>query len=122
MSVQVLDQLDYFQLAKSLKLNYDFTNRLFEANQKAYDISYNLIQEIESLDQNTFDHNEFRSTLNQDELNKLIRKIRYNIYPNDQESILNKSDLKTLDLLVFITQEKKPSEVLIKWKILFPYH
>jgi len=121
MSVQVLDQIEYFQIAKSLKLNYDFTNRLFEANQKAYDISYNLIQEIESLDRSTFNNNNYDS-IDPTKLNYLIRKIRYNIYPNDQESILNKSDLKTLDLLVFITQEKKPSEDLIKWKILFRYH
>ena len=111
MSVQVLDQLEYFQIAKSLKLNYDFTNRLYEANQNAYDSSYNLDQEIECLDSFTFYNNNYDS-IKQDRINYLIRKIRYNIYPNDSETILNDSDLKTLDLLVFITQEKKQSEVL----------
>lgn len=113
MSVIVLDQLEYFQIAKSLKLNYDFTNRLYEANQNAYDSSYNLVQEIECLDRNTFYNNNYDS-IDQDQLNKLIKSIRYNIYPNDSDTILNDSDLKILDLLVFITQEKKPSEEIIK--------
>lgn len=121
MSVIVLDHIEYYKIGKSLKLNYDFINRLNEGNQNAYDQSYNLDQEIDPLDRFVYDHNNY-DRIDPSELNYLLKQIRYNIYPNDSDTIVKDSDLKNLDLLIYITQEKKPSEVLTKWNYLIPYH
>jgi radical SAM superfamily enzyme YgiQ (UPF0313 family) len=112
LSVIVLDHIEYYKIGKTLKLNYDFINRLYEGNQNAYDQSYNLDQEIESIDHYTFDHNNY-DRIDPNELNYLLRKIRYNIYPNDSNTIVKDSDLKKLDLLIYITENKKQREELI---------
>lgn len=101
MSVIVLDEIDFYQIGKTLKLKFDFLNRLYQANQKAYDITYKLIQPIESLDKIEYQNNNI--VLDKTRLNYKLRSLRYNTYPNDQESILNEYDLKKIDLLVHMT-------------------
>lgn len=113
MSVQVFDKIIYYKIGKTLKLNYDFLNRIYEANQNAYDSSYNLDQEIESLNQSDYNQINF-DKIDSSSLSNLLLQIKYNLYPNDSDTILNKSDLEKLDLLIYISKvNKQTSEDLI---------
>lgn len=105
MSVIVLDEIEFYEIGKSLNLKFDFLNRLYHANQKAYDITYNLDQPIESLNKIEYENND--RVLDQTRLNHKLRSIRYNTYPNDQDSLLNEYDLKKIDLLVHMTNVKE---------------
>ena len=114
MSTQVISQIEYYKIGKTLRLDYNFINRLYEANQKEYDSRYNESNNIESLDKELYNNNslEVITEINTKEIeqisetiNGILRSIRYN-----SESELNQMDLTCLDQLIIRTDVK---EVLI---------
>lgn len=110
MSVLIVNEKHYYQIGKTLNLKYDFINSLYTANQKAYDITYNKIQEIDHLNKLYFENNDL-TKYDQKELNLKLRSIRYNIYPNDSDPIIDSKDLLHLDYLIQLTDQQMEIEL-----------
>ncbi|NIQ14306.1 MAG: hypothetical protein GTO02_07850 [Candidatus Dadabacteria bacterium] len=114
MSTEVLSQLQYYKIGKTLRLDFNFVNRLYEANQKEYDARYNESNYIESLDKDFYFNNslEVIEFINSDDLenieksnetiNGLLRSIRY----NSLSEIKNKKDEIKLNDLILRTDKK----------------
>jgi len=102
MSVQIIGELIYLKIADILNLRYDFVNTLYRCNQKAYDLTYKEIQEINDLPSfeilKDIKENEFNN--NTELLILKLRSIRYNIYSNGGHTYANKFTLEKLDNLI----------------------
>lgn len=103
MSVDILDPIDYYKIGKTLKLKLDFINRLYEANQRAYDLSYKESNEIEILDKELYNKNDFELIEDNKRLHSKLRRIRYNCFTNNGKQIINDNDYLTLDSLIQMT-------------------
>jgi len=123
MSVQIIGELIYLKIADILNLRYDFVNTLYRCNQKAYDLTYKEIQEINDLPSfeilKDIKENEFNN--NTELLILKLRSIRYNIYSNGGHTYANKFTLEKLDNLISFLEvnnkQTKLSEVKTSWAL-----
>lgn len=112
MSVLIIQEAIYLKIANTLNLSYDFINSLYKANQSAYDITYNEINNIDDLASIETIKNIKDYYIN--DLDILIlktRSIRYNVFTNGGYTVLDNKTLDKLDKLILFLEVKKQAEL-----------